>query len=360
MITYGLLTEEIGKGLLLRALAAHRARHGGPCHPALGERGAEAALPAGDGARRDPRRPRPLRARGRQRRQERARRRPSDAGDAWVLDGRKKWTTFGQLAGLFLVLAQADGKPTAFLVERETPGVAVRPLHGIIGTRASMLAEIFFDGCRVPKENLLGRPGFGVSHVISAALEHGRYSVAWGSRRPRPGLPRRLPCLRRRAPAVRRPDRRPPAHPPHADQHDRRGARRPPALPARRLAARRRRSRRLRRDHGRQVLRLDHGDPRRQRRRPDPRRQRLQRGLSRRPLPARLPGAWRSSRGARRSSRSPSRSSSCRSFEMADEKFQTTPPPSTRRRRKRSSRSSAWSGTSTTPSGTASCSRTPR
>ncbi|HST57998.1 MAG TPA: acyl-CoA dehydrogenase, partial [Longimicrobium sp.] len=35
--------------------------------------------------------------------------------------------------------------------------------------------------CRVPKENLLGRPGFGVSHVISAALEHGRYSVAWGS-----------------------------------------------------------------------------------------------------------------------------------------------------------------------------------
>ncbi len=108
-----------------------------------------------------------------------------DAGDAWVLDGRKKWTTYGQLAGLFLVLAQVpgepDGKPTAFLVERETPGVDVRPLRGITGTRASMLAEIFFEGCRVPKENLLGRPGFGVSHVISAALEHGRYSVAWGS-----------------------------------------------------------------------------------------------------------------------------------------------------------------------------------
>jgi len=104
-----------------------------------------------------------------------------DDGDAWVLDGRKKWTTFGQLAGLFLVLAQAGGKPTAFLVERDTPGVAVKPLAGITGTRASMLAEIFFDGCRVPKESLIGRPGFGLSAVVSAALEHGRYSVAWGS-----------------------------------------------------------------------------------------------------------------------------------------------------------------------------------
>ena len=44
-----------------------------------------------------------------------------------------------------------------------------------------MLAELRFDGCRVPKENLLGRVGFGVSHVCAAALEQGRYSVAWGS-----------------------------------------------------------------------------------------------------------------------------------------------------------------------------------
>ncbi|MFL6237622.1 MAG: acyl-CoA dehydrogenase family protein [Thermoanaerobaculia bacterium] len=104
-----------------------------------------------------------------------------DDGDAWVLDGRKKWTTFGQIAGLFLVLAQVGDKSTAFLVERETPGVTVRPLTGITGTRASMLAEIFFEGCRVPKENLIGRPGFGLSAVISAALDHGRYSVAWGA-----------------------------------------------------------------------------------------------------------------------------------------------------------------------------------
>ncbi|HEV2847332.1 MAG TPA: acyl-CoA dehydrogenase family protein, partial [Thermoanaerobaculia bacterium] len=104
-----------------------------------------------------------------------------DDGDAWVLNGRKKWTTFGQIAGLFLVLAQEDGKPTAFLVERESPGFTIKPLKGIVGTRASMLAELFLEDCRVPKGQLLGRPGFGVSHVIAAALEQGRYSVAGGS-----------------------------------------------------------------------------------------------------------------------------------------------------------------------------------
>jgi glutaryl-CoA dehydrogenase (non-decarboxylating) len=180
MIAYGLLTEEIGKGcssvrslLTVHDMVAHAIqRWGSPAQkqrylPAMARGEILGALAlsepeAGSDAKS-------------------VQTAAVDAGDAWVLDGRKKWTTYGQLAGLFLVLAQADGKPTAFLVERETPGVAVRPLHGITGTRASMLAEIFFEGCRVPKENLLGRPGFGVSHVISAALEHGRYSVAWGS-----------------------------------------------------------------------------------------------------------------------------------------------------------------------------------
>jgi glutaryl-CoA dehydrogenase (non-decarboxylating) len=180
MITYGLLTEEIGKGcssvrslLTVHDMVAHAIqRWGSPAQkqrylPAMARGEILGALAlsepeAGSDAKS-------------------VQTAAVDAGDAWVLDGRKKWTTYGQLAGLFLVLAQADGKPTAFLVERETPGVAVRPLHGITGTRASMLAEIFFEECRVPKDNLLGRPGFGVSHVISAALEHGRYSVAWGS-----------------------------------------------------------------------------------------------------------------------------------------------------------------------------------
>ncbi len=102
-------------------------------------------------------------------------------GDEYVLEGRKKWTTFGQIADLFLVLARGDGQLTALLVPADTPGLVRRPLTGMVGTRASLLAEIDFGGCRVPRANVLGRPGFGFSHVISTALDHGRYSVAWGS-----------------------------------------------------------------------------------------------------------------------------------------------------------------------------------
>ncbi|HYU35605.1 MAG TPA: acyl-CoA dehydrogenase family protein [Thermoanaerobaculia bacterium] len=102
-------------------------------------------------------------------------------GDGWVVNGRKKWITFAQIADLFLVFLQCEGKPTAFLIERTTPGLRVEPIKGLLGTRASMLAEMFFDGCKVPAENMVGRPGFGVSHVVAAALEQGRYSVACGS-----------------------------------------------------------------------------------------------------------------------------------------------------------------------------------
>jgi glutaryl-CoA dehydrogenase (non-decarboxylating) len=102
-------------------------------------------------------------------------------GGGFVLSGRKRWITFGQIADLYLIFAQLDGKPTAFLVEREAPGFAAEPITGILGTRASMLGELVMEGCRVPAGALLGRPGFGFSHVVSNCLDLGRYSVAWGS-----------------------------------------------------------------------------------------------------------------------------------------------------------------------------------
>lgn len=99
---------------------------------------------------------------------------------SYVLNGGKKWITFGQIADLFLVLAQCDGKPTTFLVERESPGLSVRPINGMLGVRASMLAELTFNDCEIPRENLLGRVGFGLLSAISTGLGLGRYSVAWG------------------------------------------------------------------------------------------------------------------------------------------------------------------------------------
>ncbi|HEV7515214.1 MAG TPA: acyl-CoA dehydrogenase family protein [Thermoanaerobaculia bacterium] len=105
----------------------------------------------------------------------------AEGDEAFVLAGHKKWISFGQIADLFLLIARCEGKPTAFLVERGTPGLAITPIRGLLGTRAAMLAELSFAGCRIPRGNLVGRIGFGVSHVASTALELGRYSVAWGS-----------------------------------------------------------------------------------------------------------------------------------------------------------------------------------
>jgi glutaryl-CoA dehydrogenase (non-decarboxylating) len=101
-------------------------------------------------------------------------------GDCYLINGNKKWITFGQIAGLFVVLAKCGGKSTAFLVERGTPGLTITPISSMLGTRGSMLALLTFEDCIVPKENLIGGRGFGASSVALTALGLGRYSVACG------------------------------------------------------------------------------------------------------------------------------------------------------------------------------------
>jgi len=100
-------------------------------------------------------------------------------GDACILQGRKKWITYGQIADLFLIFARQETKVSAFLLERDTPGFSTEAIKGIYGTRASMLAELHLDGCTIPKGQLIGGKGFGLV-VATAALDIGRYSVAWG------------------------------------------------------------------------------------------------------------------------------------------------------------------------------------
>jgi glutaryl-CoA dehydrogenase (non-decarboxylating) len=103
------------------------------------------------------------------------------SGDDFLLSGHKKWITFAQIADLFLVFARSQRGPCAFLMERNTPGLVISPVHGMLGTRASMMAELRLEECRVRKQNMIGAPGFGLSHVASSALDCGRYSVACGS-----------------------------------------------------------------------------------------------------------------------------------------------------------------------------------
>lgn len=101
-------------------------------------------------------------------------------GESYRVSGHKKWITGGQVAGLFLIFARYQGKPLALLVERDCPGLSIVPISGMLGTRAALLAELHLDNCQIPQENLVGKSGFGFSHVLSSALHVGRYSVAWG------------------------------------------------------------------------------------------------------------------------------------------------------------------------------------
>ncbi len=102
-------------------------------------------------------------------------------GDSYVLDGTKRWISFARIADVFLVFASLDGRHTAFLVERGTPGLVVNPIDGLLGLRGSLLGQVTLTGCRVPAESVVGIPGAGLTFVASAALDLGRYSTACGA-----------------------------------------------------------------------------------------------------------------------------------------------------------------------------------
>jgi alkylation response protein AidB-like acyl-CoA dehydrogenase len=101
-------------------------------------------------------------------------------GDTYVLNGTKKWITCGQIADVFLVLARCDDVPTAFLVERGSPGFRTQAINGLLGCRGYMLAELHLNDCRIPQSHLVGRTGFGLTHVAALGLDIGRYGLAWG------------------------------------------------------------------------------------------------------------------------------------------------------------------------------------
>jgi alkylation response protein AidB-like acyl-CoA dehydrogenase len=102
-------------------------------------------------------------------------------GNDYIINGEKRWISFGQVADLFLIFAQVEGKPSAFLLERDTAGFSTRAISGMLGFRSAMLAGLHMEACRIPAENLVGNIGFGFSHVGGTALDQGRFCVGWGS-----------------------------------------------------------------------------------------------------------------------------------------------------------------------------------
>lgn len=97
-----------------------------------------------------------------------------------VVSGHKRWVTFGEVADVFLVLGTYEGKPTTVLVDADRAGVEREPVNGQLGMRAARIAHLSFDGVRVPRRQMIAPPGLGLSHVVATALDHGRFTVAWG------------------------------------------------------------------------------------------------------------------------------------------------------------------------------------
>lgn len=100
-------------------------------------------------------------------------------GGRYIINGRKKWITFGAIADVFIVIASQAGQVTAFVVERDRRGLKASSIKGMLASRASSIAEIEFCDVEVPEDNIIGRPGSGYPHVVGWALDHGRYSIAW-------------------------------------------------------------------------------------------------------------------------------------------------------------------------------------
>jgi len=108
--------------------------------------------------------------------------RAADGGDHYVLNGQKLWITNGNEAEIFIVFATLDPDAgykgiTAFIVEKGFEGFSVGKKEDKLGIRASSTTELIFDGCKVPKENVLGEVGKGYKVSIET-LNEGRIGIA--------------------------------------------------------------------------------------------------------------------------------------------------------------------------------------
>jgi alkylation response protein AidB-like acyl-CoA dehydrogenase len=98
-------------------------------------------------------------------------------GSSYILNGEKQWITNAGIADLFTVFAKIDGeKFTAFLVERQTPGLRIGAEEHKLGIRGSSTCSLVFEDCRIAKQNLLGEPGRG-HHIAFNVLNIGRLKL---------------------------------------------------------------------------------------------------------------------------------------------------------------------------------------
>ena len=98
-------------------------------------------------------------------------------GSCYTLNGEKQWITNCGIAGLYTVFAKIDGeKFSAFLIERDTPGLTVGAEEHKLGIRGSSTCALVLQDCKIPAANLLGEAGKG-HHIAFNVLNVGRFKL---------------------------------------------------------------------------------------------------------------------------------------------------------------------------------------
>ncbi|MEC0299247.1 acyl-CoA dehydrogenase family protein [Peribacillus frigoritolerans] len=104
-------------------------------------------------------------------------------GDYWVMNGTKHFITNGPIADVYTVFALTDkdkgakGGITAFLVERDFPGLTVGKKDKKMGLRGSYTSQVIFEDCIIPEENVIGEVGMGYISALKILAE-GRVGLA--------------------------------------------------------------------------------------------------------------------------------------------------------------------------------------
>ena len=104
------------------------------------------------------------------------------AGECWVINGSKTFTTHGSIGDVMVVMAVTDRAAgtkgiSAFIVEKGTPGMTPGKKEDKLGMRASDTSEVLFDGCRIPADQLVGDEGQGFVNTMQV-LDAGRIGIA--------------------------------------------------------------------------------------------------------------------------------------------------------------------------------------
>jgi acyl-CoA dehydrogenase len=106
-------------------------------------------------------------------------------GDKWILNGVKRWITGGGVGQWFVVFATTDPDArhkgiTAFLVEKDHPGVSIGKKEDMMGQRASFTCDINMDDAEIPAENVLGGEGKGF-YLAMKTFQYTRPAIAAGA-----------------------------------------------------------------------------------------------------------------------------------------------------------------------------------